>query len=60
MKAFIKRYRVFLLLFLAKIVIGILMPDIGLSSASITIRNLLEMVSIIPPIFILLGFGRVG
>lgn len=55
MKAFIKRYKVFLFLFFANIVIGILMPDIGLSSASITIRNLLEMVSIIPPIFILLG-----
>jgi uncharacterized membrane protein YraQ (UPF0718 family) len=55
MKAFIKRYKVFLLLVLINVVIGLVMPDIGLSSASITLQNFMEMISVIPPIFILLG-----
>ena len=55
MKAFVKRYRVFLLLLLANIVIGLLLPEIGLSSARLTARNFVEMISVIPPIFILLG-----
>lgn len=55
MKAFIKRYKVFLLLVLINVVIGLVMPDIGLSSASITLQNFIEMISVIPPIFILLG-----
>ncbi|MEA4895505.1 MAG: permease [Oscillospiraceae bacterium] len=55
MKAFLKRYRVFLLLIIINIVIGIALPDIGLKSISITKQNFMEMISVIPPIFILLG-----
>lgn len=55
MKAFLKRYRVFLLLIVINILIGFAMPDIGLKSVSITKQNFIEMISVIPPIFILLG-----
>lgn len=55
MKKTIKRYRVFLLLALANIIIGLIMPDIGKKSLELTRVNLMEMLSVIPPIFILLG-----
>lgn len=55
MKALLKRYGVFLLLLIANIVIGLLLPEIGKKSVSITIQNLLEMLLVIPPIFVLLG-----
>lgn len=55
MKAFLKRYKVFLLLILVNVIIGFIMPDIGLKSISITKQNFMEMISVIPPIFILLG-----
>jgi len=55
MKAFLKRYKVFLLLILVNVIIGFIMPDIGLNSVSITLQNFMEMISVIPPIFILLG-----
>ena len=55
MKAFVKRYRMFLLLVLANAAVGFAMPDIGLKSMDITKRNLIEMLSVIPPIFVLLG-----
>ena len=51
----ISRYEVFLLLALANIIIGLIMPGIGLKSLELTRANLLEMMSVIPPIFILLG-----
>lgn len=54
MKAFLKRYKVFLLLILVNVIIGFIMPDIGLKSISITKQNFMEMISVIPPIFILL------
>ena len=55
MKAFLKRYRLFLLLLLANVAIGLLMPDIGQKSAKLTLQNFVEMISVIPPIFVLLG-----
>lgn len=55
MKAFLKRYKVFLLLLIINIVVGFALPNIGLKSISITKQNFLEMISVIPPIFILLG-----
>lgn len=51
----IKRYRVFLLLLLTAVIIGFIMPDIGKKSLELTRVNLKEMLSVIPPIFILLG-----
>ena len=55
MMKMISRYKVFLLLALANIIIGLIMPGIGLKSLELTRANLLEMMSVIPPIFILLG-----
>ena len=55
MMKMISRYEVFLLLALANIIIGLIMPGIGLKSLELTRANLLEMMSVIPPIFILLG-----
>ena len=55
MMKIISRYKVFLLLALANIIIGLIMPGIGLKSLDLTRANLLEMMSVIPPIFILLG-----
>ncbi len=55
MKAFLKRYKVFLLLVLINIVVGLALPEIGLQSLSITKQNFIEMILVIPPIFLLLG-----
>jgi len=55
MKAFFKRYKVFLLLIIINIVIGIALPDIGLKSLSLTKDNFIEIMLVIPPIFVLLG-----
>lgn len=55
MKDFFKRYKMFLLLLIINIVIVFIMPEVGLNSISITEKNIIEMLSIIPPIFILLG-----
>lgn len=55
MMKMISRYKVFLLLALANIIVGLIMPGIGLKSLDLTRANLLEMMSVIPPIFILLG-----
>jgi uncharacterized membrane protein YraQ (UPF0718 family) len=55
MKDFLKRYKVFLLLILINIAVCIFLPDIGLKSLNLTKQNFLEMISVIPPIFILLG-----
>ncbi len=55
MKDFLKRYRVFLILVIVNIGVGIALPDVGLKSLDLTKQNLIEMISVIPPIFILLG-----
>lgn len=55
MKDFLKRYKVFILLVVVNIVVGFALPDIGLKSLSLTKQNFIEMISVIPPIFILLG-----
>ena len=47
--------KVFLLLTIINIVIGIALPDIGIKSLSLTKDNFIEMMLVIPPIFILLG-----
>lgn len=54
-KQFFVRYRVFLFLVACNGILGILYPEIGLSSFVITKNSLLEMMAFIPPIFILLG-----
>jgi len=55
MKKFIKRYRVFLMLLLANIAIGLALPDIGANTVKLARQNIIEMLLVIPPIFVLLG-----
>jgi uncharacterized membrane protein YraQ (UPF0718 family) len=55
MKDFVKRYRVFLILLAANVAVGLAMPEIGVKSLDLTKQNLVEMLSVIPPIFVLLG-----
>lgn len=51
----IKKYRIFLLLVLIQIAVLIFRPELGKESLLITWDNALEMLSVLPPIFILLG-----
>ena len=55
MKKIIKRYRSFLLLIVVNIGLLAFNPTAGQKSLNITWSNTLEMLSVIPPIFILLG-----
>jgi uncharacterized membrane protein YraQ (UPF0718 family) len=55
MKKMIIRYKVFLILLAVNISMLLINPTIGKSSLNITKDNMLEMLSVIPPIFILLG-----
>jgi uncharacterized membrane protein YraQ (UPF0718 family) len=53
--AILKRYKFFIALAIINSLILILLPDLGNKSLKITWNNTLEMLSVIPPIFILLG-----
>ncbi|TGE37327.1 permease [Desulfosporosinus fructosivorans] len=55
MKMLLKRYKYFLGMIIINIVIYALYPAVGQKSIDITWNNAVEMLSIIPPIFILLG-----
>lgn len=55
MKNFLKRYGAFFLLLAAGVATGLFLPEIGKKSVTITLQNLKEMLSVLPPIFILLG-----
>ena len=55
MRRFLKRYRVFLLLAAVNIAIAFIWPEIGMKSLDLTRANLIDMLAVIPPIFILLG-----
>ncbi|MDF2678692.1 MAG: putative rane protein [Bacillota bacterium] len=55
LKNFIKRYKFFIVIAIINIIILAVNPVIGLKSIEITWKNALEMLYIIPPIFILLG-----
>ncbi len=55
MKALIKRYRLFLGLLLVNLIVLGLWPEYGQKSVKITGSNLLEMLSVLPPIFIFIG-----
>lgn len=52
---FVKRYRFFLLLLLLNVLLLFVQPDLGRRVASFSMKNLWEMLSVIPPIFLLLG-----
>jgi uncharacterized membrane protein YraQ (UPF0718 family) len=55
MKKMMIRYKVFLILLAINISMLFVNPTIGKSSLNITKDNMLEMLSVIPPIFLLLG-----
>jgi hypothetical protein len=59
-KAALIRYKVFILLVFINIIMVFAMPEIGIDAINITKKNLLEMMSVIPPIFIMLGLLDVG
>lgn len=52
---FLKRYRVFLLLAAVNAGVVLIWPKIGLESLELTRKNVIDMLSVIPPIFVLLG-----
>lgn len=55
MRKLLKRYRIFLLLAVLNGILIAVWPEAGMKSLTITKSNLLDMLSVIPPIFILLG-----
>lgn len=55
MKNLLKRYKLFITLAIINVALIIFFPHIGQKSLNITWSNTLEMLSVIPPIFILLG-----
>jgi len=55
MKNFLKRYGAFFLLLAAGVATGLILPEIGKKSLDLTLQNIKEMLSVLPPIFILLG-----
>lgn len=50
-----KKYRFFLLLILIQVLLLIFQPTVGQNALKITGKNVIEMLSVIPPIFLLLG-----
>ena len=55
MRILLRRYAPFLLLMVAYVVIGLLAPDVGQRAVKSTVQNITQMLSVIPPIFVLLG-----
>ena len=55
MKSFLKRYGAFFLLLAAGVATGLLLPEIGKKCLDLTLQNVKEMLSVLPPIFVLLG-----
>lgn len=55
MKKLIIRYKVFLILLIANIALLFIEPELGIKSFQSTRKNAIEMLSVIPPIFVLLG-----
>ena len=52
---FLKRYGAFFLLLIAGVVAGLVLPDLGKTALNNTLGSLKEMLSVLPPIFVLLG-----
>lgn len=55
MKKWIKRYRVFIIVLIAMIILTIFNQQLGIKALRITGNSVKEMLLVIPPIFILLG-----
>lgn len=54
-KFILKRYKLFLLLLSVNIIIAVFNPVIGKKSMEITFNNIIGMLSVVPPIFVLIG-----
>ena len=54
-KKFLNRYKFFVILLIVNLILLFAAPEIEKKSFKITYDNLLEMLGVIPPIFILLG-----
>ncbi len=52
---FLKRYGAFFLLLAAGVIAGLILPDLGKQALGNTLGSLKEMLSVLPPIFVLLG-----
>lgn len=52
---FLKRYGAFFLLLAAGVVAGLVLPDLGKLALDNTLGSFKEMLSVLPPIFVLLG-----
>lgn len=55
LKRLLKRYSLFLTLLVLNLALLFLLPEIGKKSFRLSFENLLQMLSVLPPIFILLG-----
>ncbi len=55
LKKFLARYRFFLILLLANLLLLFVKPEFGREVASLSLDHLVQMLSIIPPIFLILG-----
>jgi len=55
MTKLVKRYRTFLVLIIANIILGLIFPQIGKDSISSAKSNLSTLLAVLPPIFVLLG-----
>lgn len=51
----LKRYRFFLIMLVLFIGLTIAKPDLGLKSAKLSFENLVDLLAVVPPIFLLLG-----
>lgn len=54
-KVFFRRYGAFLVLLAAGAATGLILPEVGRKSLELTLSNMKEMLSVLPPIFILIG-----
>lgn len=54
-KKFLKRYKFFLILALINLILLIFRPNLGQEVSKLSLKNLKEMLSVIPPVFVLLG-----
>ncbi len=54
-KPFLKRYGAFFLLLIAGTIAGLILPNLGSAALKNTLGSFKEMLSVLPPIFVLLG-----
>ena len=55
LKNILKKYKVFLILLIINVILGLLIPEIGISSSKIIKDSILQMLGVLPAVFILLG-----